>query len=895
MIKNICGAVMDTKTLKAKFREKASKDYKKYFAVDVLEEKGFQRGICKKCGKYFWSISDREVCGDPDCEGGYSFIGNSPARSMDYIETWERFSNAFGDMGYKSIPRYPVVARWRDDADFVQASIYDFQPHVVSGSITPPANPLVVPQFCLRFLDTDNVGVSGRSFTGFVMIGQHAFTKKHEFDQEKYFRDIYFWLTSGMEIPKKDLIFHEDGWAGGGNFGPCMEFFSHGVELGNQVYILYEMTSSGYRELDLKVLDMGAGQERFTWFSQGTPSIYDSVFPTVIDHLYKHSSLEPDFDIFRKFAPYSGMLNVDENEDIKTTWTNIAQSIGCDVDTLKNVVLPIAANYSIADHSRSLLFALADGALPSNVGGGYNLRVLFRRAQYFIDMYGFDTSIGELCRLHAEYLEKEFPFSDETIDDVERILRVEEEKYGNSKTKAKKIVRSMLTKNKISSDKLIEMYDSHGITPELVKAQADELGVKVDIPNDFYIQVTERHEAQKPEKKKKQQRQFDVLPTKLLYYDNDDKYDFEAEILWISGNEIVLDRTCFYPVGGGQEQDLGAIGAANVLSVKKYGPIVLHTVDEASFSAGEKVFCTVNKERRKALTRHHTATHIINAAARKVLGNHIWQAGAEKTVEKARLDITHYVSLTDTELEEIEYLSNKYVLDDKPVVKTFMERDEAEKRYGFRIYQGGAVPGRVLRIVSIEGIDVEACGGTHCNSTSEVGPIKIIKSEKIRDGIVRLEYTAGLQAVRSMQEDARIIRKSSSIFRVDKMQLVATCDRFFKEWKKRVKEVEDLKLELSKIKQSSLGDAFVEKDGIRQLIATIEGDSEVLRKTAFSLVDDDSIVVLSNGKLLVIVCGINAQKKGFKASKVICEYGKGGGTDEFAQGVVTVPLQGTGA
>ena len=185
---------MDTKTLKATFREKASKDYRSYFAVDVLEENGFSRHLCSKCGKYFWSIDDRDVCGDPDCEGGYSFIGNSPAKKMDYIECWERFSAMFSERDYTVIPRYPVVARWRDDTDFVQASIYDFQPHVVSGSVAPPANPLVVPQFSLRFSDTDNVGISGRSLTGFVMIGQHAFVSEDEWDQEKFFMDIYNFL-----------------------------------------------------------------------------------------------------------------------------------------------------------------------------------------------------------------------------------------------------------------------------------------------------------------------------------------------------------------------------------------------------------------------------------------------------------------------------------------------------------------------------------------------------------------------------------------------------------------------------------------------------------------------------------------------------------------------------
>ena len=882
---------MDTKTLKASFREKASKDYRKYFAVDVLEEKGYQRCHCKKCGKYFWSVESRDVCGDPDCEGGYSFIGNSPARPMGYIECWEKFSKSFDDKGYTTIPRYPTVARWRDDTDFVQASIYDFQPHVVSGAVAPPANPLVVPQFSLRFSDTDNVGISGRSFTGFVMLGQHAFTKKDAFDQDRYFRDIYSWLTDDMRIPNRDLIFHEDGWAGGGNFGPCMEFFSHGVELGNQVYMLYELTPSGSRELDLKVLDMGAGQERFTWFSQGTPSNYDPVFPTVIDHIYRNSSIEPDLELFSRFAPYSGTLNVDENDDMEKTWGDIARAIEVDTRELQDAVAPIAACYSVADHSRSLLFALADGALPSNVGGGYNLRVLFRRAQYFIDTYSIDTTLSDLCYEHARYLEKEFPFSDEALEDVSRILSVEEKKYAQTKVKARKIVRSELAKKNLKAERLIELYDSHGVTPELMKEEAKSMGVDVDIPQDFYIQVTELHSDEDSKRIQKQVRTFGVPDTKMLYYGCHNGLSFEAQVLYAKDGEVILDQTLFYPLGGGQEHDMGTLGGSKVVDVQKHGGVIVHIIDGTMPVVGDKVTGAVDPERRFALTRHHTATHLINAAARAVLGNHIWQAGAEKTTLKARLDITHYSSLSQDEIDEIEVLANRYVLDNIPVKKEFVGRDEAEKLYGFRIYQGGAVPGKVLRIVSVGDLDVEACGGTHCDATGEVGPIKILKAEKIQDGIVRLEYAAGLAAIRAMQADASIIRDAGNVFRVEKQQLVPTCERFFSEWKRRGKEIDDLKKEMSSLKQSSLSDAFTEKaDGTRQLIETIDGDPEVLRSTAFSLTGKDDVVILSNGRQLVVVCGEGAREKGYLARDIIRKVGKGGGKEDFAQGVATGPL-----
>ena len=172
------------KEVKKEFKLKASKDYEKFYAVKVLREEGFMRKHCD-CGTYFWTADEKQnTCGDPNCSGGFRFFENNPAKKkLDYIKTWKRFAKLFKKWGYTPIPRYPVTARWRDDTDFVQASIYDFQPFVVSGEVKPPANPLVVPQFCLRFNDIDNVGITGAHYVGFVMIGQHAFLPKEQFDQ----------------------------------------------------------------------------------------------------------------------------------------------------------------------------------------------------------------------------------------------------------------------------------------------------------------------------------------------------------------------------------------------------------------------------------------------------------------------------------------------------------------------------------------------------------------------------------------------------------------------------------------------------------------------------------------------------------------------------------------
>src|SRR3989344_6243717 len=187
---------MDLKKLKADLKKQTDKSPEKFYAVKTLKEKGYSREHCENCGKYFWTTTSDKICGDPSCAGGYTFIGEKVAKKkMDFIDVWKEFSGMFKKLGYTPIKRYPVVARWRDDTYWNNASIYDFQPYVVNGEVEPPANPLVVPQPCVRFNDIDNVGITGRHYTSFIMIGQHAFDTPEKYNQEKYLGDIFSWLT----------------------------------------------------------------------------------------------------------------------------------------------------------------------------------------------------------------------------------------------------------------------------------------------------------------------------------------------------------------------------------------------------------------------------------------------------------------------------------------------------------------------------------------------------------------------------------------------------------------------------------------------------------------------------------------------------------------------------
>ncbi|MBI2546600.1 alanine--tRNA ligase [Candidatus Woesearchaeota archaeon] len=790
------------KDIKKDFKAKASKNPEQYYATSVLKEEGFHRGKCGKCGTFYWTVNaGQKVCGDPSCSGGFRFIGNTPAtKKLDYIEVWKEFSRLFKKWGYTPIKRYPVVARWREDTDFVQASIYDFQPYVVSGEVDPPANPLVVPQTCLRFNDIDNIGITGAHYSCFVMIGQHAFMPPDKWDQAKYFRDIHNWLKEGLGLKNEEITFHEDAWAGGGNFGPCMEYFSRGLELGNQVYMMYEVTPSGSKELKLKVLDMGMGHERNAWFSQGMSTSYETTFPSVMKHLYKTTGFRANPELMQKFLPYASYLNIDEVEDIDKAWKDVAKKVGVPVAELREYIMPSAALYSIAEHSRALLVALSDGALPSNVGGGYNLRVLYRRAVSLIDKYNWNIDLKELSSIHAEYLKPLFPELLENLEQVHTILDVEAQKYAATKEKTKQVV-AQIAKQDVNERKLLELYDSQGITPELVREEAEKLGKRIEVPENFYAKVAELHEKQEQEHAtgKKEKLELEGLPeTKALYFSDYKKVEFTAKVVKVLDAKVLLDQTYFYPTSGGQLHDTGEINGEKVIDVFKQGSHVVHVMaDKPGFKAGDTVHGKIDWERRKQLSQHHTATHIMTYAARTVLGKHANQASAKKTMEKGQLDVTHYASITEQQLKEMEKVANEVARKKVPISLSFMPRNEAEQEFSMGIYQGGVVPGKLIRIVNIKGYDVEACGGTHLHDTSEVGKIKVLKATKVSDGIVRVTYTAGKAAEQTQSGEKGVLEETARILGCETMQIPGRLEELFRLWKDVVKKGKKIPFKLS--------------------------------------------------------------------------------------------------
>ncbi|PIN84203.1 alanine--tRNA ligase, partial [Candidatus Micrarchaeota archaeon CG11_big_fil_rev_8_21_14_0_20_47_5] len=396
---------------KDELRQTFSKEWKKHYEINALKEKGFTRQECKKCKRHFWAIQERSTCADSSCTG-YEFIGNPPSsQKLDYIDTWKKIEKYFTKHGHTSIEPYPTVARWRDDLYFTIASINDFQPYVVNGEIEPPANPLIVPQPCIRFSDISNVGITGRHYTNFVMVGQHAFNTKKTgmfyWKDEALSHDLGYLKTLG--IPEEKLIFLEDVWMGGGNFGPSMEYFVGGLELGNCVFMQYAFRREKQSELSTKVIDMGAGLSRLAWITHGSPTSYEVVFGPVIEQMKKNASLKIDQSLFERYAKYAGIIDAEDATHMAAQKKFISDSMHADFGQVAEKLRPIHSLYACADHLCTFLFTSTDGMLPSNSGGGYNLRMILRRVFAADEEFSFSLDYAKILQGHANYLKPIFP------------------------------------------------------------------------------------------------------------------------------------------------------------------------------------------------------------------------------------------------------------------------------------------------------------------------------------------------------------------------------------------------------------------------------------------------------------------------------------------------------
>ncbi len=885
------------------------------YALDYFKSQGLIRKICTKCGSPFWTRTpDRTVCGDAPCEP-YAFIGNPVFHPHSLDEMREAFLSFFERHGHTRIDRYPVAARWRDDIYLTIASIADFQPYVTSGVVPPPANPLTISQPCIRLNDLDSVGRSGRHLTLFEMMAHHAFNTQ---DNEVYWKDETvafcdeFLRSIGADLSL--VTYKEHPWIGGGNAGPSLEVLIGGLEVATLVFMNMtrqknersptDLDGVPYYPMDLRIVDTGYGLERFVWASKGSPTIYDAIFPDMVSRLMKAADLEDylkDVEFTRILsynAKFAGIMGI-STSNMQHLRKKVSESMGLPVARLEEMIVPIEKVYTIADHTRCLAYMLGDCIVPSNVREGYLARLVLRRTLRMMN----DISLGEDLAGLIEYQMNAVGMDDfeQDISVIREIVDNEVEKYAKTLDRGGRIVQRLAKtykkkkEEKIPAHELVTLYDSHGIPPEIVREVASGEGVSVELPDNFYSLIADLHseavadEVAEDPLAKCRERVAGLPATRMAYYDQPGDVEFEAIVLDSFDGYVVLDQTLFYPEGGGQPADTGTLVAADhMVSVDdtiRMGDVILHHVTGGSLNRGDQVKGVIDEERRRLLMQHHTATHLLLHSARTVLGAHIHQAGAQKGVESSRLDIRHYRHITSAELREIEVEANRLVTMNLPVSVRVEERTKAEQTYGFDLYQGGVPPGREIRVVKVAG-DVQACAGTHCQSTGEVGAVKIIRVEHIQDGIERIEFAAGIAAVHYMEQVGELLSSAAAVLSVQPENLPGSVSRIFSEWKERGKEIERLRARLVALEMKEMEGEVIA--GVNVVVRRVDAEPTDLVSLAGGIAGDGGVALLAGGDGRVNVVAASGTPV-VDASEVVREVcsllgGKGGGKPSLAQG-----------
>ena len=921
--------------------------------LKVFHDNGYSRRQCRVTDLWFWTCDpQRETCGDTE-EDEYTFIGapiisGFEQRGRELKDSMrEAFISFLEDRDHTRIDPYPILARWRDDIHLTIASIADFQPHVTSGEVEPPANPLAISQPCIRLNDVDAVGRSGRHLTTFEMMAHHVFNRPDEgrmfYWMEECVKHCHDLLCGTFGIDPSEVTYVENPWSGGGNAGPAVEVIVGGLELATLVFMNLAESDDGdveikgvkYSEMPLQIIDTGYGLERFCWAAAGTPTIYEAIYPESVAWLKDMAGFSADrFEmkqdeldsLLGEMSRLFGIMNIEAGSDgerMKEVFLSRLSERGhpIDAELFSSITEPLSRIYAIPDHMHALSNMLGDGLVPSNAKAGYLARMIARRVLRMRDELGLDVSLSDLAIHHLE-VNYSTDRMKQTQDGLITILRGEEERYDEMLRKGNQVVKTAIkdipqNASEIPDEILFTINDSHGIAPDLVMNIANDMGWKnLTLRTGFNAEMAERHAAMakaaaKAVASKPLVENIPVLPATVpLYYEDVSQQNFEASVLAcleLNGDDIpkgathgiVLDRTCFYPEGGGQEGDYGNLrcdsASHSILDTRKVGDLVLH-LSTGSFEVGDMVHGELDWSRRRQLMDHHTAVHIVGGAARRLLGPHIYQAGANKSVDSARLDITHHKRLTRQDLDEIESLANEVIQNVSRTEKMTLDRKDADRKYGFDLYQGGAPKGSDIRILRIADHDIQACGGTHHDEPGRIGQIRIVRSNAVQDGVERLHIVAGDAAMRYARNQEEMLRSAADVFQVPVEELPAKASSMFNEWKEQRKKIESLEAEIVRLRTSGGGDDIAEVDGVRVVIMEVDGDLKTMTKMLKELTLDSSKPTLAilgsregGGKLMVATTENSSASEKFNAVEILRGIsshirGGGGGRPTFAQG-----------
>ena len=924
--------------------------------IPFWQESGHSCRECTVTGLRFWSRDPSRTTSGDTVEDSYTFIGNPiiegfPMRGKPLKDAMrETFLDYFEQRGHARIDPYPILARWRDDIHLTIASIADFQPHVTSGLVPPPANPLGISQPCIRLTDVAAVGRSGRHLTTFEMMAHHAFNRPDD-------GDVIYWidqcvrycddmLVNTFGITPEEITYIENPWSGGGNAGPALEVIVGGLELATLVFMNLEEHEHGdieikglrYREMPLQIIDTGYGLERFCWAAAGTSTIYEAIYPESVDWLKKIAGFDSMVeglglgvdtnDLLAELSQLAGILNIDVGTDVDSLYQRLVERLGdggveISVSNLKRLTEPLSSIYAIPDHMHAICNMLGDGLVPSNTKGGYLARMMARRVCRMKGDLGIEISLSELAAHHIDNHLDIAGFV-QSREGILTILALEEARYHEMLRKGEAAVRTALRQlpqdaKEAPDEILFRLAEERGLNPEMVVSIATKLGwkdisVRVGFAADMAARNAERTKTAAKAKSKGEIFHSDYPPTQQDYYSDTSQTEFSATVLDCTSlsqiqiesldlspevvvtptHSVVLDRTLFYPEGGGQLGDQGTLGEAKVVDTRIEKGVIYHltncSVDEGEISG------KIDWERRRQLMDHHTAVHIVGGSARTILVPHIWQAGSNKGERYARIDLTHYSRLSRDDLDKIEDHANEIIAKNPVVEKLILDRAEADMQFGFELYQGGPPKHTQIRIIKIGEHDVQACGGTHHDNTREVAELRIIRSSQVQDGVERLQIVAGETAREHARVQERLLNESSEVLGVSPEDLPSAVSRFFDEWKSQQKKIESLEAEIVRLRTSGGGDGAIEKDGIRYAVMEVDGDMKAVMSMLSQLTRDPQNPTLAilgtrdgGGKLIVASTEGTIAAEKHDANEILGAIaghinGGGGGRPTMAQG-----------
>ena len=850
---------------------------------------------------------------------------------MGLNELRESYLAFFESKGHLRLPSFPLVPPADDNSILlINAGMTPLKKYF-QGIEEPPRHRVTTCQKCIRTPDIENVGHTSRHGTYFEMLGNFSFG-----DYFKHEAIAWAWeyLTKVLEIPTEKLwvtIYEQDDeagdiWAneigvprdhivklgkadnfwehGSGPCGPCSEIhFDRGekygplnsfeeaedndriIEIWNNVFTQFDNDGKGnYTQLATKNIDTGMGLERLACVMQG------------VDNLF-------------------------EVDTVKNIMGRICSIIGVNYhdDDKKDISIRV-----ITDHIRSTTFMVGDGILPSNEGRGYVLRRLLRRAARHGRLLGYNKAfLYEVCDTVIDENLSAYPELGEKRAYIKKVIQTEEESFAKTIDKGTEILGEMMGSLKKSGEKTLKgedvfkLHDTYGFPIDLTKEILHENGFEAD--EDGFAECMKVQKRTARENKKlgggwdnAKNSELDKFTTEFVGYT---ALETKAKILAITkggelidlcgeGDEVgvIIDKTPFYAEMGGQVGDKGTItngsSAMGVLDTQKLGGgqfISYCKVTAGGFQVGDEVTASVEANVRKATERNHTCCHILQAALRSVLGDHVHQSGSYVDPYRCRFDFTHFSAMTSDELRRVEDYVNHVILSAIPVVTEVLPIEEAKKKGAMALF--GEKYGDTVRVVSVGEYSTEFCGGTHLKNSAEAGLFKVISESSVASGVRRIEAVTGKNVLELLNNSLETLDKAAAVLKTQNpSELVNRCEGVMNELRDKDKKIDAMQQAAANAQLGNLDEQDV--NGVKLITAALDGTgADGLRKVGDSLADkyDCFIAVLAgtnDGKSNILCkCSKSAVAKGANAGTIVREVaavagGKGGGKlDQAMAGV----------